>query len=256
VPALRVVTVNTAKNDPPYRRRLPLLAAGLAALEPDLVALQECFLTADRVDDTAAYLAETLGMRVAAALARWKPRLHEGQATMSASGLAILSRRPLLDTVEVELPSDPADGERIGQVGLLCFGDRAVAIVDLHLTHLRGADALRRRQLAALLDHPWLDQPLAARLLCGDFNADLAALPGLLPGGGRWDLADAFELGAGAPPRETIRDRCIDFVLSAACCPAGHPRFVGARVALDRPDADSGVFPSDHRAVATTLLFD
>jgi len=33
-------------------------------------------------------------------------------------------------------------------------------------------------------------------------------------------------------------------------------RFAGARLALDRPDAGSGIFPSDDRAVATTLVLD
>jgi len=45
-------------------------------------------------------------------------------------------------------------------------------------------------------------------------------------------------------------------VLSAAPAATGHPRFCNARVALDRPEARSGVFASDHRAVATTLLLD
>jgi endonuclease/exonuclease/phosphatase family metal-dependent hydrolase len=253
---LRVVTVNTAKCDPPYRRRLELLAEGLAALDPDVVALQECFLTVDRTADTAGYLADALGMRAAGAPARWKERPHEGRAVMSASGLALLTRQPLAAATTVALPTDQADGERIGQVGVLCFGDRAVAIVNLHLTHLRGADDLPRAQLAALLAHPWLARPSAARLLCGDFNADLTALPGLLPADGRWDVADVFELGAGRAPRETVHDRCVDFVLSAAGCTATHPRFLGAWVTLDRPDAVSGIYPSDHRAVATTLVLD
>jgi len=76
---MRIVTINTGKCDGSYRRRLELLAAGLAALDPDVVALQEAFVACDGSADTAAYVARRLGLHASAARARRKPRTVEGR---------------------------------------------------------------------------------------------------------------------------------------------------------------------------------
>ena len=65
---MRIVTLNTWKNEGDYARRLPLMRDGLAALSPDVVCLQECFV-ADGFD-TAAFLAAELGLHLYAAPAR------------------------------------------------------------------------------------------------------------------------------------------------------------------------------------------
>jgi endonuclease/exonuclease/phosphatase family metal-dependent hydrolase len=253
VRSLRIVTLNTAKNDPPYARRLELMADGLVALEPDVVALQESFLSIDRSCDTGGFLAERLGMRQAWSPARWKERQHEGTPIMSASGLALLTRRPLVDCATMELPCDPRDGERIGQIGLLCTGDALVTIANVHLTHLRDADALRREQMATLLAHEWLARPVAARLVCGDFNLEHARLTELFPPDDVWRFADSFELGGGQLPRATVRDKCIDFVLLLARDGEDYSVFAESRVVLGPSDPKSDVLPSDHKGVLTTL---
>lgn len=71
--ALRVVTLNTAKCDQPYWRRLALMWHQLAALSSDVIALQECFACQDRADTTQ-MLARLLGMSLAWAPARRKVR--------------------------------------------------------------------------------------------------------------------------------------------------------------------------------------
>ena len=87
---MRIVTLNTWKNEGDYPRRLALMRDGLAELAPDLVCLQECFANAGH--DTAAWLAAELGLDCHAAPARAKVRRHMGQDLQSTSGLAILAR--------------------------------------------------------------------------------------------------------------------------------------------------------------------
>jgi endonuclease/exonuclease/phosphatase family metal-dependent hydrolase len=150
--SLRIVTINTWKCDGAYRDRLRWLGDELKRLQPDVIALQECFRDVEGAYDTAAYLARTLHFRHAWTPARLKLREFESRALESWSGLALLSRWPFRRVEKVDLPSDERDGERIAQVALVDWED-GVVIANLHLTHLRDAAELRRRQLATLLMH-------------------------------------------------------------------------------------------------------
>ena len=69
---MRIVTLNTWKNEGEYERRLDLMAVGLGDLRADVVCLQECFVGGG--SDTAARLAAALGMRAYPAPARRKLR--------------------------------------------------------------------------------------------------------------------------------------------------------------------------------------
>ncbi|MDZ4317608.1 MAG: endonuclease/exonuclease/phosphatase family protein [Phenylobacterium sp.] len=239
---MRIVTLNTWKNEGQYERRLALMAEGLGELEPDVVCLQECF-QADGFD-TARHLADALGLDAALAPARHKLRAHQGRRIESASGLAILRRNGALASGRLALPSDPADGERIGQWADVAPGLR---VLNLHLTHLRGpqASSLRAAQLAKALAAA--RRPGAGLIVAGDLNAPADA-PDLA------QIAAALDLAA-APTLQGERD--------------GHPAYPGAIDhlalvdsggwairrrfrALDRPDAE-GWHPSDHAAVVADL---
>lgn len=255
---LRLVTLNTAKCDEPYWQRLALMAEGLGALAPDVVALQECFACQLHAD-TAAMLAHVLSMHSSWAPARRKVRAWQGGEHESDSGLAVLTRRRPLASAVVELPSDPRDGQRVSQLVLLQHEGQKLLVGNVHLTHLRGADDLRRAQLGALVDHPWFQRDdLTARIVCGDFNTPHDQLPELTAGLGGWHVVDAFLAGGGGP-RTTLararaegRERCVDFVLSFAESDEAHPRFAESSIALDQADA-GGVLPSDHFAVTACV---
>jgi len=63
--SLRIVTINTWKCDGAYRNRLRWLGDELKRLQPDVIAMQECFRDVDGEYDTAAYLARpTLSSRL------------------------------------------------------------------------------------------------------------------------------------------------------------------------------------------------
>lgn len=155
---MRIVTLNTSKNEGWYEHRISLMAEGLAAPRPDIVCLQEVFETAGL--DTAARLGRALGLHATVQLARRKLRRHQEREVDSRSGLAILSREP------------PWISARIAQWAL--FGPD-LGVLNLHLTHLRGneAAALRGRQLACALRQG--AQADAALVAAGDFNAPATA---------------------------------------------------------------------------------
>lgn len=240
---MRIVTLNTWKNEGRYARRLALMAEGLTALAPDVVCLQEAFQAQSW--DTAAHLGAALSLKVAAAPARRKVRVHDGQAVESASGLAILSRDPPAAAGRVELPSCPADGERIAQWAQILPDLR---ILNLHLTHLRGpeAAALRGRQLTLALAEG--APPRMPTVVAGDFNAPAMALE-------LADLAPALDPDAPATLQgERLCQaqpggRAIDHL---ALVGPGIWRVVGRFNSLNQPDAD-GFFPSDHACVVMDI---
>lgn len=236
--ALRVVTLNTWKGDGAYGQRLQAMAAGLAALSPDAIALQEVLTAAEAGHDTAAYLAAALRLHAVNLKLRCKPRTVDGRTVDSTSGLAILSRFPIRSQRPVILSDDPRDGERAALIAEVEAHGQPFAIACLHLTHLADADKLRQRQWqevqAALTG--------ATAVAAGDFNAPI----------------DRFDLGRFTDSRqacgEAARPTYVD-ATSAACI--DHILFTGSRTfaatgwrtALGAPPPGCAVAPSDHLAV-------
>ena len=240
---MRIVTLNTWKNEGEYLRRLDLMARGLAALAPDVVCLQECFAGDGR--DTAASLANALGLNCYARRSRAKPRRHEGAMVASTSGLAMLSRLPAIAEGACALASDPADGERIAQRLDLAVEGRGLRILNLHLTHLPGPDSarLRTRQLAAALC--WAGEDLAAGLVvAGDLNAG-AADPALAALKAQVGFVAATFLG----PRADRGGPAIDHLVLQE---SGGWHVASRFRALDQVDSE-GWLPSDHAAVVVDL---
>ncbi len=251
---MRLVTLNTWKGDGAYRRRLRLIAAGLARIAPDVVCLQESLCTADGRLDTAGSLARRLGFAWAWAPARYKRRCIEGRSWPCHSGLAMLARGIIARQGRIALPSHPRDPERLAQwIDITVQGCRW-RLVNLHLTHLREADAIRAEQLDTLLAHLHRNGSPDLVWLCGDFNAapEDAAMR-VLEHRTDWRIADAYTAAGGRPPGNThplggSGGRRIDRVLVLTRNGARVPPIRQASVVLDTPGAD-GVYPSDHAGV-------
>ena len=238
---MRIVTLNTWKNEGDYRRRLPLMRDGLAAMAPEVVCLQECFV-ADGFD-TAAWLASELGLRLHAAPARAKRRRHDGRDTFSTSGLAILTHAEATGAAK-PLTSMPADGERIAQRLDLIWGQRPLRILNLHLTHLRNAAPLRAAQLNEALD--WACSDLAGGLVvAGDLNAG-ADDPALAPLG--LQPRPSTMLGA----RQGLQSDRLAAIDHCVLMRPGPWRQSALLRGCDSADPD-GWFPSDHAAVGIAL---
>lgn len=233
---VRLVTLNTWKNEGDYRTRLSLMAEGLAALQPDAILLQECFVGGG--DDTAQHLAAVLGLHAVAAPARQKLRTHDGRATPSSSGLAVLLREPPVAQAVLALTSDARDGERIAQRVDLPGGLR---LLNLHLTHLPDAHDLRACQLNEAL--AWAQAEWSGALVAGgDLNCARGA-PAMTP----------LEGLAGPEPGSTLHAHpgvsAIDHLVLAA---PGPWRVRARYLALNAPDA-AGRFPSDHASLVLDL---
>jgi endonuclease/exonuclease/phosphatase family metal-dependent hydrolase len=262
VHALRVLTINTGKGDAPYTERLHWMADELRCLDADVIACQEVFASAAATADTAGFLAQSLGMHVAAAPARQKLREVAGrEEVMSSSGMALLSRYPFHRVDVLQLPSDARDGERIAQVGVLTVAGCCVAVANVHLTHLRECDSLRRSQLQAVLDALGSTGPAALRLVAGDFNTTASGevlAPLLREGYRHFAVRDTGAtagdgesastlIGLGAPRRR------VDMILTLTGGGCETPGFAPAEIVLNRPHPGSGVFPSDHAGIMTTF---
>lgn len=261
----RLVTLNTWKCDGPYRLRLRAMANQLRGLAPDLLALQESFASLDGRHDTARDLAQALDMRWVMLPSRSKLRWCDGEQMPSHSGLALLSRWPITHHVAVELPCAADDGERAALLCQVQLASGSLTVANVHLTHLSQMDALRHAQLKTVLDHPWLGNAGGASgmagaenaaVVCGDFNAPLQSesLCGFITAGAPWlDAVSAAGMSRKVTcPAAGPQGQDVDHVLSLK---TSRLRWSRAFTALEQPDPDTGVLPSDHYAVCVSGQF-
>lgn len=267
---LRVVTLNLWGARAPLEARLAAAAAGLGALAPDVVLLQEV-RAGEGLPNTAETLGERLGLAVAYGCAvrgeagAWGPGSAAGE-----EGLAILSRHRLVEVHERELPdARPADRRILLSARLDVAGARGP--VFCHTTHLhwRLADGVaREHQVVAVDDAVRALAADAVHVLGGDFNAapdtdEIRFLTGHHTlAGRRTHWQDAFARVHPGEPGWTWarrnpstewlpwldRDRRIDYLLVGTEKRDGRGRVEDARVVLDGPGA-GGVWPSDHLGV-------
>lgn len=262
---MRVLTLNTWKCDGPYGLRLQAMAAGIRALNPDVVALQECFVSADGQHDTARYLSQALGLHAHWAPARRKQRCVQGQLVDSWSGMAVLSRYPALECLPLQLPSPPADGGRLAQMALLRSpAGTTLAVANVHLSHLpdaAGGTTLRAQQLQAVLHGLATRYGQLPQLVCGDFNAPTWALQPphapSPPGSQQAAPQDWTDLCAqlGMANKAThITDAGEPMNLDQMLCNHALARTVAsAQVVMNHPDPATGVLPSDHFGLMATF---
>ena len=243
---LRCLSFNIWKNEGDYPRRMAAIAELLRELQPDVVALQECFVAPSLgIDSAKALVGKT--WHLTRYPARAKRRWHQGAWQDSRSDMAILSRVVPLASGMVELPPDLRDGERgLLWVDLPTAGGH-IRLGCTHLTHLHdeAAQAVRKAQAEAAIAALTADGSPA--ILMGDLNAvssdpALAAIfshPGL--------SAEARECAL-TPSGEAPANGAIDHVLLFA--PAAGQRFVSRRIAA-APDMSG--YPSDHPAILAEI---
>lgn len=242
---LHVATLNILNLADRWPERLPLILADMAALQPDLLALQEVVYVMQQD-------------RLIGAAGEGRYEAIRGWAGRPEYGNSLLVRSPLV----------PRDAERLD----LGLGRSAVrAVVDLpggtealvvvtHLHHPGPDEAARDEQTAALVE--WLDNAPTrpATIALGDFNAD----PGeptyarMRAAGFRSSFAEAngqepqvtWPSGLQAPAMDTDGiPECLDYIWVR-----GEVRVVSARLVFDRPDPeDPTLYPSDHLGISATL---
>lgn len=262
------MTLNLWGTHEPLDARLDSAAAGLRALDPDVVLLQEIRQDAEQ-ENTAELLSRRMGLghHVTYAAATTGPAGTWGPGSLAGEeGLAILTRSPALDTRVLELPEARADERRILLSALVELERLRLWVHTTHL-HWRPKDEpareLQTRAIAAAVCE--LGE---VSVIGGDFNAEPSApsVGYLREVAGFRDLflehaPDSpgltwSESNPGTAPLAWLgANRRIDFLFCWAPPGAMAPRVESARVELDRPPT-SGVLASDHFAVFVELDFD
>jgi endonuclease/exonuclease/phosphatase family metal-dependent hydrolase len=242
---LHVATLNIRNLADRWFERLPLLLADMAALQPDLLGLQEVVYVMQQD-------------RLIGAAAEGRYGVTRGWAGRPEYGNSLLVREPLAAT-EVDRV-DLGENRSAHRALVALPGGASVLAVVTHLHHLGPDEAIRDRQTAAIL--AWLEgAPSAdATILMGDFNADPPEpSPVRLRGAG---FRSAFEEANGtepavtwpsglqAPAMDTDGDpECLDYIWVR-----GAVRVGSARLAFDRPDPDDPtIYPSDHFGISAQL---
>jgi endonuclease/exonuclease/phosphatase family metal-dependent hydrolase len=242
---LHVATLNIRNLADRWWERLPLLLADMAALQPDLLALQE--------------VVYVMGQdRLIGAAGEGSYRADRGWAGRPEYGNSLLVKEPLAATDVDRVDLDRGRSAHRGLVRLP--GGATVLVVVTHLHHTVDGAAVRDAQAAALLE--WLGgpPPTDAIVAMGDFNADPRepTYARMVDAGFRSAYLEAngsepavtWPSGLQAPAMDRDGDPdCLDYIWVR-----GAARVVDARLAWDHPDpTDPTLYPSDHLGISAHL---
>jgi endonuclease/exonuclease/phosphatase family metal-dependent hydrolase len=254
---VRVVTLNIWQEQGPWARRMELLAERLAALDADVVCLQEVRVKAGSIPNQARTLADRLDMS-------WTYELAQEWGG-GEEGLAILTRLPPVERDHRELPFTEGRSRRICLGVALEISDVPLWIFTTHLAWRLADGALRERQVEAVEAFRVQRSRGAVTIVTGDFNAppdadEIRFLKGLTSlGGQRTYLQDAFELcNPGMPGHTWCRanpytqalgwlepDRRLDYIFVSPMTRQGAGTIHGCRLVCTEPD-ERGIWCSDH----------
>ncbi len=261
---LRLVTLNLWGEQGPFEKRFPLCQKELAALVPDVLALQEVREIPGTLVNTAKQIADRLGMSFVFA-----PATEWGGGT---EGLAIASRWPISTHAVHELPQARVDERRVLLIAELQTPHGIVLAATTHL-HYRMTDGIAREQQVEAVDRllkahaQTVEGGTKLTLLAGDFNStpdsdELRFLRGLHTlEGRRTYYQDAFLCATDSPAEpgytwsrrnpytQRLRflqsDRRLDYIFVSPPSRDGRGTIHSCRIVCDRADVD-GVYPSDH----------
>ena len=242
---LHVATLNILNLADRWPERQGLIYADMAALQPDLLGLQEVVYVLQQD-------------RLIGAAGEGRYREHRAWAGRPEYGNSLLVREGLALTDGTRLDLGLGRSALRGVVALP--GGATVLVVVTHLHHLVPDEAERDEQTRQLL--AWLDHAPAtdAQVAVGDFNARPVESTVARMGAAGFrsayaevhgeDPAVTWPSGLQAPAMDTDGDPgCLDYVWVR-----GAVRVETARLVFDRPDPeDPTLYPSDHVGIAALL---
>jgi endonuclease/exonuclease/phosphatase family metal-dependent hydrolase len=277
---MRVLTLNVWNKQGPYAERLPLLRRALAALDADIVGLQE-ILRLDRRDGQQ-HLPDGPDNNQACELAEGLPYWTAyGPASIVGGGLgggltfgnAVLSRWPILEARNFRLPGEPGQEARAVLYARIDSPHGRVPFFVTHLDWQFHHGHVRERQVAFIAERIHELAPGARdefpAILVGDFNAEpdsdeIRYLQGLTSRVGRSVyFADCFRVAGDGSPGITFSkrnpfaaplgepERRIDYIFSRGPDRQQRGRPLSCRVVCDVPEDE--LFPTDHFGVIADL---
>jgi endonuclease/exonuclease/phosphatase family metal-dependent hydrolase len=243
----RAATLNLEQDHKRWDARRELIVEQLGEIRPDVLALNEVCLPRR----TAHWLRDAAKERLGIEYHLVQQTRVNGLAEIE--GEALLTRFPVVETGNLDFRTR----DIVALVARVLVGATPIDIYVTHLYASRGDDALRLHQAQQLLG--WIDSrgDVAARLVCGDFNATLD-LPSASLMASRFRATQtaptaftalAGEGGEVSHPSRPRLDRCIDYIWISNAL-----QVVDSRVCFNRPDPrDSTLWPSDHAGVWADL---
>ena len=246
MPQLDVATLNLRNIADRWPERLPLLISDMAALQPDLIGLEECVFAVGQD-------------RLLGAAGEGHYEIHRGWAGRPEYGNAVLVRAPLLTAGAAER-LDLGLKRSALRVLVEATGQPPLAMVVTHLHHVPADEGAREQQARALVS--WLAARPAegGTIVVGDFNAEPveATYRVMVDAGFRSAFAEAngaepavtWPSGIQAPGMDTDGDPgCLDYIWLR-----GPLQATDCRIAFDRPAADDAtLFPSDHLGLVARI---
>lgn len=244
---MRIAMLNMEQDHKRWPLRRELIIEQLAAIDPDVFAMNEVCIPLQ----TARWIQGVMRERFKREYALVQQTRVNGSSVIE--GEALLTRLPIVETGNL----DYRTRDTVALVARLKLDARAVDVYVTHQYMSRGDDALRLYQAQQLL--AWIDSrdDVAARIVCGDFNATLdapsAALmatrfrPTQTAPTGFTPLSDGH--GNVSHPEWPRMDRCFDYIWID-----GPLQIVASSVCFDQGSAtDPTLYPSDHAGVRADL---
>ncbi|HYR95713.1 MAG TPA: endonuclease/exonuclease/phosphatase family protein [Candidatus Binatus sp.] len=271
---LRVMTLNCWNVSEPFDERMRLVRAGIEALRPDAIGLQEIIVRRGGFDQAGVIL-EGLGyQRVFGPAFRWNETarlLPSDHPDGDAFGNTIASRWPISRTAVHALPGAETDERRSVLAALIETPAGTLPFFTTHLNWKPHDGPVRERQVAAVAEvvREMAREGRLPPILVGDLNAEpdsteIRFLCGLASIDGRTiHLEDAWRRGGDRGPGFTWdnrnrfaaysaeRDRRIDYILVGPPDRNGRGAIASAQVAFTEPAGD--VFASDHFGVVADV---
>ena len=242
----RVVTLNLEQDHKRWPARRGLIGEEIDRLRPDIIAFNEVSVP----------LQSARALRDDAKRSGLEYNLFQQTRLNSLSkveGEALLTRFTVIESANLDFQTR----DMVALVARVLVGGMPVDVYVTHLYMSRGDDSLRLFQVQQLL--AWIDtrDDVAARMVCGDFNAQLDA-PSAALMAGRFrptqtaptaftPLADTD--GSVSHPYWPRMDRCIDYIWVS-----GAIDVAASGVCFNRSSADDpSLWPSDHAGVWADL---